>query len=449
MIDTLLAARMQMAFSLGFHIIFAALGIAMPLLMLIAEGMWLRTGTRSYLALAKTWGKATGILFAVGAVSGTALSFELGLLWPGFMEFSGSMVGAAFALEGYAFFIEAIFLGLYLYGWNRLSPLAHWLCGIPVAASGAVSGIMVTSVNSWMQNPTGFTLVNGEATNIDPLAALFNPSWGVMAVHSTIACYMAVGFTVAAVYAWRIMHGQNTAYTRQGLIIAMIVAGIAALLQPVAGDFSARQVAHTQPIKLAAMEGQFATEQGAPLRIGGIPDMATGETPYALEIPYALSLLAFHDPNAEVKGLNNYAADLLPNVPVVHIAFQVMVGIGVALLALSAAFWFIYRRTHGRLPRLLLYLLVAAGPLGFVALEAGWIVTEVGRQPWVIYNVMRTSAAVTPAPGIELTLASFIAIYALLSVTLIWLLLRLGQSKHAAQLAQAERPGKETRIATP
>src|SRR3954447_12459810 len=200
--ENLIAARMQMAISLGFHMVFAALGIGLPLLMLVSEGLWLRTRKRTYLDLARKWGKATGILFAIGAVSGTALSFELGLLWPRFMEFAGPIVGPAFALEGYAFFIEAIFLGLYLYGWKRLRPMAHWLCGWPVALSGAASGILVVSANAWMQQPVGFDLAtDGSVTNVDPVAALLNPAWGAMAIHSALSTYQSVGFGVAGVYA--------------------------------------------------------------------------------------------------------------------------------------------------------------------------------------------------------------------------------------------------------
>src|SRR5215210_1450861 len=267
--DNLLAARLQMEISLGFHMVFAALGIGLPLFMLITEGLWLRKRQQVYLDLAKKWAKATGILFAIGAVSGTALSFELGLLWPQFMQFAGPIIGPAFALEGYAFFIEAIFLGLYLYGWKRLKPLAHWLCGIPVAAGGAASGVLVMSANSWMQNPVGFEVQNGRPVNINPIASLLNPSWGTLAIHLTIACYMATAFMVAAVYAWGMVRGRRDTYHASALAIAMIVGTITAVLQPVSGDFTARLVHRTQPIKLAAMESQFTTERGAPLRIGG------------------------------------------------------------------------------------------------------------------------------------------------------------------------------------
>ncbi|MDP9352412.1 MAG: cytochrome ubiquinol oxidase subunit I [Chloroflexota bacterium] len=263
--DDLLAARVQMEVSLAFHMIFAAIGIGMPLLMVISEGLYLRNHNKVYLNLAKKWAKVTGLLFAIGAVSGTALSFELGLLWPVFMEFARGNIAAAFALEGYAFFTEAIFLGLYLYGWNRLSPLAHWLCGIVVAVSGALSGILVLSANAWMQHPTGFEIQNGKPVNVDPMAVLFNPGWFVFAMHSTIAGYIDTSFAVAAVYAYGVLRRGRDEYHSKALTIAMSVATLTALVQPIAGDLNARFTTQYQPAKLAAMEGIFATQRGAPL----------------------------------------------------------------------------------------------------------------------------------------------------------------------------------------
>lgn len=424
--DPFLAARAQMAFSLGFHMIFAALGIGLPLLMVVSEGLYLRTRRPEYLALAKKWAKATGLLFAVGAVSGTALSFELGLLWPRFMEFAGPLIGPAFALEGYAFFIEAIFIGLYLYGWDRLSPTAHWLCGWPVAISGALSGILVVSANAWMQHPVGFDLIDGKAVNIEPAAALFNPTWAVMALHSTLSCYIATGFTVASVYAWGYWRGHRTSYQRAALRLAMAVGGAAALAMPLSGHFIAGYVAHNQPAKLAAMEAHFRTEKPAALRIGGWPDVEKQELRYALSIPHGLSFLAHHDPNAEVRGLDTIPRDEWPNVPLVHIAFQLMVGCGFALAGLSVLYWGFQWKRNGALPHWLLLLLLPAGLMGFTALEAGWIVSEVGRQPWIIHGVMRSAEAVTPAPYVEVTFAGFVALYVALAAVLCWLLLRLG-----------------------
>lgn len=434
----LLAARTQMALSLGFHMIFAAVGIAMPLMMLIAEGRWLRTGDRDALRLAKTWAKVTAILFAIGAVSGTALAFELGLLWPRFMEFAGPLVGLAFTLEGYAFFIEAIFLGLYLYGWDRLRPVVHWLCGWPVALSGAASGVLVLSANAWMQSPAGFDLTpEGRLASVDPIAALFNPAWGLMALHSTLSTYQAVGFAAAGAYAFALLRNRRPDRARSNrlaVVISMVLAGSTALAQPIAGDFLARRAHETQPAKLAAMEGQFRTERGAPLRIGGWPDPEARETRWAIEIPGGLSFLASGDPNGEVRGLEAFPRDEWPETRVVHVAFQVMVGLGLAMAGLALWYWWAWwrgRRT-GRdwaARRLLLLALVLAAPFGFLAIEAGWTVTEVGRQPWVAYGVMRTPEGVTPLAGVRVTLAGFTLLYAGLVATLVFLLARLARGE--------------------
>ena len=425
MIDSLTAARAQMEVSLGFHMIFAALGIGMPLLLLIAEGLWLKTGQEHYRELARQWAKATALTFAVGAVSGTALSFELGLLWPKFMQFAGATIGSAFTLEGFAFFIEAIFLGLYLYGWDRLSPRAHFLTGIPVAVSGLASGILVVAVNAWMQYPA---LDAAGQPRFDPLAPFASPAWFHMSLHSSLSCYIATGFAAAGVYALGILRGRNDAYHRSGLRIALGVAAVTAVLQPLSGDVSARAVAELQPAKLAAMEAVFETERGAPLLIGGWPDVEAREVRYKIEIPRGLSFLAHHDFNAEVMGLDQVPRDRWPNVVITHIAFQIMVGCGFLLAAVGAFFWLLqWRRRES--PRWLLAVLLASAPLGFVALEAGWIVTEVGRQPWIINNVMRTRDAVTTVDDVHITLFAFAILYAVLGIVLSILLRRLAWNR--------------------
>jgi cytochrome d ubiquinol oxidase subunit I len=433
-VDSLTAARVQMEVSLGFHMVFAAVGMAMPLLMLIAEGRWLRSGDAEALRLAKAWAKVTAVLFAIGAVSGTALSFELGLLWPRFMAFAGPMIGLAFALEGYAFFVEAIFLGLYLYGWERLSPRAHFLCGWPVAVSGAVSGILVVSANGWMQGPVGFTLgPDGMPAEVDPWAALFNPAWGLMAAHSTLSTYQAVGFAAAGVYAWALLRDRRPArarYNRMAIVIAMIPATVAAAAQPVVGDLLAQRAHAVQPAKLAALEGQFKTERGAPLRIGGWPDPEAGETRGGIEIPKGLSLLAAHDPDAEIVGLEAFPRDQWPETRIVRPAFQVMVGAGFAMLGVAAWYWWALWRGGWARRAWLLRALVAASPLGFLALEAGWIVTEVGRQPWIVYGVMRTRDAVTPIADVTLSLAGFTLLYAGLGAALVLFLRRIAREEH-------------------
>ena len=437
--DPLTAARVQMELSLGFHMLFASVGMALPVMLLIVERRWIRRGDPDALALAKTWSKATAVLFAIGAVSGTALSFELGLLWPGFMALAGPLIGPAFALEGYAFFIEAIFLGLYLYGWERLSPRAHWWCGVAVAASGVASGVLVLAANAWMQNPVGYvpSLDGGRAT-VDPMAVFLNPAWPLMALHSTVSTYQAVGFAAAGVYALALLRGhrpERLRYHRLGLSTAMILAAVAAIVQPVAGDLLAKRLQRAQPEKLAAMEGQFETRRCAPLRVGGLPDEEQRVTRYALEIPCALSILAGGTPQTEVVGLSAFPPTEWPNVAVTHIAFQVMVGAGVAML--GVAVWYSWDRLRrrgrpGSAPRrAMLAAIVASSPLGFIALEAGWVVTEAGRQPWVVYRLLRTADAVTPVADVTGSLVVFSVLYLTLLIILMSFLRMLARGSSA------------------
>jgi len=430
---SLAAARLQMTVSLAFHMVFAAVGIGLPLLVVIAEGLHLRTGQKHYLSLTRRWAKVMGLLFAVGAVSGTVLSFELGLLWPRYMELLGPVVGHIFGLEGYAFFLEAIFIGLYLYGWNRLHPVAHWWCGVVIAISGMLSGVFVLGVNAWMQVPVGFELAGGRVAVSDPIAIFKHPLWAYMAWHSTLACYLAVAFGVAGWYAWRLLDNSRLrgkkadTYERSAIMIAMAIGGTCALLQPLSGDSLAKYVFQTQPVKFAAMEGQFQTQRYAPLRIGGWPDEDAGMTRFAIEIPGGLSFLATRDPAAEVPGLDQVAKSDRPNVGLTHLAFQVMVASGVALALVAIWFWLAYARAGSAVfdHRTLLWALAVAGPVGFVGLEAGWFVTEAGRQPWIIHGVMRTRDAVTPEAGVAPLFFAFSALYFLLAVTVVVLLRQL------------------------
>ena len=420
----LIYARWQMGLSLGFHIIFAVIGMAMPVMMVGAEIAWLRTRRPEYLDIAKRWARGTAILFAVGAVSGTVLSFELGLLWPTFMAFAGPIIGMPFSLEGFAFFLEAIFLGLYLYGWDRLRPSAHVFAGVIVALSGALSGVFVVTVNAWMNTPAGFCVENGTLVEVDPFTAMFNPAAGAQVVHMLLAAYSAVGVAVAGIHARLLLRDPLHAFHRRAFVIALLVGLPPALAQPLAGDWAGKVLAQTQPAKLAALEGHFDTETYAPVRIGGLPDVEAQETRYSIEIPGGLSFLAFGDPSARVVGLKDLPRDEWPPVLPVHIAFQVMVGIGswLALLALWAGLlWW-----KGRLfdSRLFLTAVFCSTALGFVAIEAGWIVTEVGRQPWIVQGVMRTSDAVTPMPGLIAPFMLFTAIYIVLAAVVIALIRR-------------------------
>jgi cytochrome bd ubiquinol oxidase subunit I len=440
----LLAARSQMAVSLAFHIIFAVVGIGMPVLMVIAERRWQKTGDAIHLDLAKRWSKGTAVLFAVGAVSGTVLSFELGLLWPSFMEFAGPIIGMPFSLEGFAFFTEAIFLGIYLYGWDRISPRAHIWAGIAVAVSGAASGIFVVTANSWMNTPAGFDLTAGRPVNVDPIAAMLNPAAFQQTLHMTLAAYTATGFAVAGIHAFLLLFDAQNAFHRRALNVALLLGAPAAVLQPISGDISGRAVAIQQPVKLAAMESHFETQARAPLTLGGWPDMETGETRFAIKIPYGLSLLAFHDPHAVVKGLNDFPREDWPNVPIVHLAFQIMIALGTYLALVSLWIgWLAFRRKDLIANRLLLRAIALGAPMGFIAIEAGWTVTEVGRQPWIIQGVLRTADAVTPMPGLVVPFLLFTLLYCFLGVIVVWLLYRqIIRSPKSIEWSRVYAPGR-------
>lgn len=429
------AARTQMALSLAFHIVFAVVGMAMPLLMVLAEVRALRCKDpedkeerAACLELARRWSRGTAILFAVGAVSGTVLSFELGLLWPRFMEHAGPIIGMPFSLEGFAFFLEAIALGLYLYGWGRLSPRLHILAGAVVALSGTASGALVVCANSWMNTPAGFRMAATGPVDIDPWAAMFNPAALSQGLHMVLAAFAAVGLAVAGIHAAVLLLARRAGQRahpmhRPALRIALWVGAVASLLQPLSGDYAAKVVARTQPIKLAAMEGQFRTERGAPLRLFGWPDEARGETRYALEIPMLLSVLAHGDPRAEVAGLETVPRDLRPPVLVVHVAFQIMLLCGGAMALVSLwALALLVRRRDPAERSALLWAVALAAPLGVIAIEAGWVVTEVGRQPWIIHGVQRTAEAVTEVPNMQASLICYALVYLGLAAVVVHLM---------------------------
>jgi cytochrome d ubiquinol oxidase subunit I len=424
-------ARSQMGMSLAFHIIFAVIGMAMPLLMTVSEGCYLWTKKPLFLELSKRWAAGTTILFAVGAVSGTVLSFELGLLWPKFMEYAGGIIGMPFSLEGFAFFTEAIFLGIYLYGWNRIPPVLHWLAGIVVAVSGVLSAVFVVLANAWMNAPAGFDVVNGQPVNINPVAAMLNRASLHETIHMVLAAYVATGFLVAGIHAFFLLRDPKSDFHRASCSIALVVACISIPLQMVSGDFAAEEVAKLQPTKLGAMEAHYQTSTGAPLVIGGIPNDATGTVDYGLQIPFGLSLLVGHNPGTEVVGLEHFPRDQWPNVRLVHWSFDIMVGTGSVMLAVAAWVALIWWRTR-RLPdnKWLLRALVCCAPLGFIAVETGWFVTELGRQPWIIYGFMRTRDAVTPMPGLVVPFTTFTTVYLLLAVIVIFLLRRQFMETH-------------------
>jgi cytochrome d ubiquinol oxidase subunit I len=423
--DDFLAARSQMGISLGFHIIYSCIGMVMPFFMAVAHFKWIRTGDIAYKNITQAWSKGVAIFFATGAVSGTILSFELGLLWPKFMEHAGPIFGMPFSLEGVAFFVEAIALGFFLYGWNKFNHWFHWSTGVLVGVSGIASGILVVSANSWMNNPSGFDFVNGQYENIDPMKAMFNGSWFSEALHMTLAAFSATGFAVAGVHALMIARKQNIAFHTKAFKIAIVFGAVAAILQPFSGDLSAKNAYKTQPAKLGAMEAYYHTQAYAPLVIGGIPDTVAKKERYGIEVPGLLSFLVHDDFSTPVNGLDKIPPQNQPPVTVTHIAFEIMIAIGSAMMLLGliyfAALW---KKRNWLTRQWFLRLFILATPFGFIAVEAGWTVTEVGRQPWIIYGIMRTSEAVTPMPGIHYTFYLFTAVYFTLSLAVIYLLSR-------------------------
>jgi cytochrome bd ubiquinol oxidase subunit I len=423
--NDLLAARTQMAFSLGFHIIFACIGMTMPVLMAFSEWRWLRTGKEVFLDITKAWSKGVAIFFAVGAVSGTVLSFELGLLWPTFMHHAGAIIGMPFSWEGTAFFVEAIALGIFLYGWNKLSKWMHWISGIIVGISGVLSGIFVVSANAWMNSPAGFDWVHGNAINIDPVKAMFNAAWLSESIHMILAAFISTSFAVAGVHAFLLLKKGKNAFHAQAVKTALIFGSVAAILQPFSGDHSAKDVAKRQPEKLAALEGLYKTGNHVELLIGGIPDNKEEKVNYAIHIPGALSYLAKGDVNAEVTGLDKFAKEDRPPVVITHIAFQLMVAIGFLLAFISLLYLLFSLKWRTVLMKnWWLRLIAFTTPLGFIAVEAGWTVTETGRQPWIIYGIMRTQDAVSPMPGLHYSFYVITIVYLLLSFIIIWLMKR-------------------------
>jgi cytochrome d ubiquinol oxidase subunit I len=427
--QNLYPARMQMALSLGWHIVFSCLGVAFPVITVYAEWRAHRTGDPVLHDLAHTWAKAMGVLFAAGAVSGTLLSFEMGILWPQLMNTYGEIFGFPFVLEGFSFFIEAIFVGVYLFGWNRMSPRAHMLSALPMVAAGMSGTFFVVAANAWMNNPVGFRVApDGSLTDVDPVGSLQAPSTPPQVVHMWIAAYMVVGFGIASVYAVATLSGrgdgQRDRYHRLGMLIPLTVGAVFAPIQVGVGDWIANTVAERQPAKLAAMEALYHTQAGAPLSIGGI--YHDDELHYALEIPYGLSLLIHHDPSGVVPGLDQVPPENRPPVNVVHLAYNVMIGAGSALMALAVVFGFAWWKRRSWVEHRLFLLAVAvSGVVAWAALETGWTVTEVGRQPWIVYNHLRTADAVSPAPGLYLGFYAVLAIYAVLTVVTVYVLRRL------------------------
>ena len=434
-------ARQMQALSFVVHIPLVCFGIAFPAMVLFAEWLYLRTGDDLYRTLARRWTRVMVALFAVGVITGTILSFEMGLLWPNFTGTFGAVFGLGFAIEGFSFFLEAIFIGIYVYGWDRLSPRWHFASGFPIVLAGMTGSLMVISVNGWMQHPSGFAIRSGRAVDVHPVDALFGNSffWHEL-VHMYLAGYIVTGFLVAGVYAFARLRGRWGRYERTALAIPLTIAAVASPVQGLVGDWAAREVASAQPTKLAALEGVPKTTRGASEHLLGW--YADGRVKYGLRIPKLLSFLAYHDPNARVQGLDAVPPDRRPPVNVVRVAFQLMVGIG-TLLALLGVVYLAVRVRRRRLPesRWFYRALTLAGPLSLVALIAGWVTTEVGRQPWVVYEVMLTRQAVTGASGIPVGYATLVAVYLLLAGAVVWVLRQLARAPLGPVGSQPETAG--------
>lgn len=439
--SNLLAAREQMAFTLGFHIVLACLGVALPATILVANYLGLKRGDGAALELARRWSKAMALTFAVGAVTGTVLSFEFGLLWPEFMDRFAAAFGVAFAIEGIFFFLEAIFLAIYIYGWKRLSGWAHFWSGVPMVVTGIGGAFSVVAANSWMNQPQGFTLgADGRVADVEPLRVLFNPATGYEVPHMILAAYMVVGFLVASIYAVGMLKGRRDRLHRLGLLIPLTIGLVATPVQLFVGDTAAREVADHQPAKFAAMEciqesGAHQTEY-----VGGVctADGVKG----AIGIPDLDSYLVGFSADTYVKGLNDIPGDERPPAnTLLHLAFDAMVGIGTALLALGAwtavAWW--KRRDIPRTPWFLRAVAVS-GAAAILALWCGWIVTEVGRQPWIVQGYMRTSEAVTEAKGIWFAFGLVLLLYAALGTAAVLILRAMSRRWREAGAENVESP---------
>ena len=387
------------------------------------------------------------MLFAVGAVSGTILSFEMGLLWPGLMRTYGDVIGLPFAFEGIAFFLEAIFIGIYLYGWDHLPPRVHLLTLVPIAASGVVGTFCILSVNAWMNTPTGFRLVDGEVTDVDPWAAMFNPGVWIQFTHMWVATIMVVGFCTAAVYATGLLRGRDDRHHRLGFRVGFAFAAVAALVQPVVGHLAGARLADAQPTKLAAMDLAVETEQPAPLVIGGV--LVDGERRLAIEIPRLGSLIARASVDRPVQGLDAFDAADRPKDALVttdHLTFQAMVAIGLALAGLGVVYWVAGRRGRDLLAsRRFLWVVWLAGPASVAALELGWMTTELGRQPWVVYRLLRVEDAVTRGNGVWVTLAALVAGYTLMTVMAVITLRSMARRWRAGEPLELPTPYSPTR----
>lgn len=406
----LLPARQQMAVSLGWHIVLACFGVAFPAMIYVVHRRGIVRDDPVAIGLAKRWAKVSAVLFAIGAVSGTVLSFEMGLLWPGLMGRFGDVLGLGFAFEGLSFFVEAIFLGIYLYGWDRMAPRRHLAMLIPMGASGVIGTFCVVSVNAWMNNPAGFTIRDGAVVDVNPWAAMFNGGVWLQFLHMWVAAFMVVGLLVSGVYAAGLLRGRDDRHHRLGFTVPFVFGTFAAVAQPLVGHVLGMRIHDTQPAKLAAFELAETTESPAPLRIGGV--LIDGHVRWALSIPRLGSIIARNSWDAPVGGLDTIPRDQWPPATMTHLAFQSMVLIGSALALFTVVYWLARWRGRDLLThRWFLWLSVASGLLAVVCLESGWVATEVGRQPWTVWQVLRTTDAASMSSGLWWSYLGIVVVY--------------------------------------
>ena len=442
----LLPARQQMAFSLGWHIILACFGVAFPAMIFTMHLIGIRRDDPDALQLARKWAKVSAVLFAIGAVSGTVLSFEMGLLWPGLMGTYGDVLGLPFAFEGLAFFLEAIFLGIYLYGWGRMPPRRHVLMILPMALTGIVGAYCVIAVNAWMNVPVGFDLVDNRVTNIEPWAVLFSSAAFWQFLHMWIAAYMVVGFTIAAVYAVGMLRGRRDARHRLGFTVAFSFASIGAVVQPVVGHLLGARIAEAQPAKLAAFELATETESPSPLRLGGF--LVDDRVRWAVDLPYLGSLIARSSFTKPVEGLDTVPRDEWPPVNLTHWAFQTMIGLGMLLMLAAIVYWVARWRGRDLLEhRWFLRFVAVSGVLAIIAMEAGWVATEVGRQPWVVQGYLRTSDAAGDNPGLWWLLGATIVVYSAMTAGAIIVLRSMARRWRAGDVELPSPYGPESALA--
>jgi cytochrome d ubiquinol oxidase subunit I len=426
--DATLLARLQFAFTVAFHILFPAFTIGLASYLAVLEGLWLRTRRPVYLDLFKYWVRIFALVFGMGVVSGVVMSYQFGTNWGPFADATGPVLGPLLGYEVLtAFFLEAGFLGIMLFGMKRVGEKLHFAATCIVAIGTLISAFWILSANSWMQTPAGHTIVDGRYMPDDWLAIIFNPSFPFRFAHMVLAAYLATAFAVGAVGAFHLLRDRASVPARTMFSMAMWMAVLVAPLQLFVGDQHGLNTLEHQPAKVAAMEGHWETQAGAPLILFGWPDMAAEKTLYAIEIPKLGSLILTHDFNGTVPGLKDWPADERPNATWVFWSFRLMVGLGL-LMILTGLIGLAYRR-GGRLYEKPWFhrMAMAMGPSGFLAILAGWVTTEVGRQPWVVYGLMRTVDGRSPiaAPAVGASLAAFVVVYFAVFGVGIWYMLRM------------------------